>query len=97
MEEIIKTISLKELNGEPQEVDQILDKGVRNKVFRVKINDTNYIFRMNSEKRALAMYQKEKWCIDRAREVSVPTSDCLAVGISSEFTYMILNYIEGVR
>lgn len=97
MELIVTEIALKELKKKPQNILQILDKGVRNKVFKVTAHSTEYIFRLNSEKRALAMYQKEKWCMDKAREVGVPTSECLYVGMSGEYAYMILSYIEGVN
>lgn len=97
MEEIIKNISLKEFGLESQEIIQILDKGVRNKVYKVKVNNIDYIFRLNNEKNAIDMYQKEKYCIDKARGVNIPTSECYAVGSLGEYAYMILNYIEGVN
>ncbi len=97
MDETIKNISLKEFNLKPSLIEPILDKGVRNKVFKVQINNTDYIFRLNNEKNALNMFQKEKYCIDKAREANIPTSACHYVGILDEYAYMILNYIEGVN
>jgi fructosamine-3-kinase len=97
MDNIIKNISLKEFNLEPSFIEPILDKGVRNKVFKVQLNNTNYIFRLNNEKNALNMFQKEKYCIDKAREANISTSTCHYIGTLDEYSYMILNYIEGVN
>ena len=96
MDSIINEISKKELNSESQEITSILDKGVRNKVFKVSINDVEYIFRINS-KDEIDMYLKEEWCINEARKIEIKTSECLHVGTMDEYSYMILNYIEGTN
>jgi len=97
MDDLIKKIAIKEFGTEPTDFTPVLDKGVRNKVFKVIINNTDYIFRLNKEKNASKMYRKEKWCIDKAQSVNIKTSECYAVGDLGEYSYMILNYIEGVN
>lgn len=94
MQETIKNISLKEFNLEPSLIEPILDKGKVNQVFKVIINTIPYIFRFN-QKQYLNSYQKEYYCINLAREAGISTSEVYFVGVEGEFSYMILNYIEG--
>lgn len=94
MEEIVLKISQKEFGTYPNVIEQIVGKGKVNQVFRVVINDTQYIFRFNT-KEYLSSYQKEYYCINLAQEVGIPTSEVYFVGTEGEFAYMILDYIEG--
>jgi fructosamine-3-kinase len=91
---VVHKISQKEFGAGASLIEQILGKGKVNQVFKVVINDTQYIFRFN-KKEYLNFYQKEWYCINLAQEAGIPTSEVYFVGIEGEFAYMILDYIEG--
>lgn len=96
MNEVIEKIAKMELNSVPESIEVIADKGVVNNVYKVMVNKTPYIFRLN-KKGELKTFRKEEWCINKVREVGVPVSTCFATGIEGDKAYMILNYIEGIN
>ena len=96
MNETINNISQKHFDAEPNSVEQILDKGKVNQVFKVVTDKTPYIFRIN-KKDYLNTYQKEFFCIKKATEVKIPASEAYFVGIEDENSYIVLNYIEGIN
>jgi len=96
MDETINNISLKHFESLPESLEQIVDKGKVNQVFKVLINGQHYIFRLN-KKEYLPTYQKEFFCIKKAREAAIKTSDVHYVGAEGAYSYMILNYITGIN
>lgn len=96
MNEIINKISRKHFDTEPDSIEQILNKGKVNQVFKVLVDGTPYIFRIN-KKDYLNTYQKEFFCIKKATEAKIPTSEAYFVGVEDENSYMILDYIEGIN
>jgi len=96
MEEVISNISQKYFNSKPRSIEQILDKGKVNQVFKIQLDNEFYIFRFN-EKAYLNSYKKEWYCINKVREIGIPTSDVCFVGVEGDYSFMILKYIEGVN
>ena len=96
MNKIIDKISQKHFDSKPEHIEQILDKGKVNQVFKVVIDGTQYIFRIN-KKDYIKTYQKEFFCIKKATEVKIQTSKAYFVGVEDENSYMILDYIEGIN
>jgi fructosamine-3-kinase len=92
MDQVIKKISIDKFGFKPNSFEQILDKGKVNKVFKVSIKDEFY-----NDSDYLNSYQKEFYCIREAENVGIPVSKIYFVGIEGEYSYMILNYIEGVN
>lgn len=94
MDELIQKIASKELGGIPDHIESITGKGVKNDVFKVTIQNKSYIFRLNEESE-FPIYQKEQWCINKAKEAGIPVSECYGIGLEDAHAFMILDYIEG--
>jgi len=96
MEQIINKISQKELGSVPDSIEAIIDKGKTNQVYKVLVEGTYYIFRLNNRD-YLKTYEKEKFCIDKIQNLNIPSSICYGTGIENDNSYIILNYIEGMN
>lgn len=96
MNKLIERLSQIHFKSIPTEIKPILDKGKVNETYKVNIDTIPYIFRLN-KKDYLNSYQKEWYCIHKAKEVNVPVSEVYFVGTEDDYSYIILKYIEGVN
>jgi len=96
MNNLIEKISRKHFGSIPTRIKPVLNKGKINETYNVTIDSTSYIFRFN-KKDYLNSYQKEWYCINKAKTVGVPVSEVYFVGTEDEFSYIILNYVEGIN
>jgi aminoglycoside phosphotransferase (APT) family kinase protein len=96
LQEIVRIITQKSFQQEPKQIEQILEKGIVNLVFKVTLDTATYILRMQKGESALKAYQKEKWCMERVSEIGVPSPRCVALGIENGYSFSFQTYIEGV-
>jgi|GEM_PF-1316323 len=97
MEELVSKIVKSILDASSQSIEPILGKGKNNQVFKVEANDSTHILRINvfDAEEQLRLYEKEKWCAKKAREVGVLTPMVTHTGMYEEYTYSFQEYIEG--
>ena len=98
MKKLIKDIVYKDLGKNVISLDEILGKGSVNRVFTVITSDnTKYIIRMRDNLSALAEYEKERWCIERAISSGIISPKVYAVGSYDKVPYIIESYVEGIN
>lgn len=79
------------------EVTPIVGGGSVNAVFAARVGERDLIVRMSDERRGVAEYQKEAWCLERAATVGVPGPTVLAIGVVGALPYMIQTRVPGVN
>ncbi len=97
MEKIIKEILHNELNEVARSIEEIEGLGTVNKVFDVKGNDADYIIRLNEDLQKEVEYRKEKWCIENAISLRIPSPKVLSIGICNKVFFMVQEKIVGVN
>jgi len=75
---------------------QIIGKGIVNQVFVAETDNSKVIVRMN-DTGTYSSFAKEKWCIEQARAVGIPSPEVLSIGIAYETAYMIQSFVDGVN
>lgn len=75
----------------PSKVKQF-EMGYGNYVFKINIGYDKFVLRLNSEKNA---YKDTIYWIEELSRLELPVPKVINKGIYSEFSYLILNYIEG--
>jgi fructosamine-3-kinase len=96
MNPLVNEISLKEFGEIPISIEQITGKGEANFVFKIEISGNRYILRINGED-SLRTYEKEKWCMEKATSIGIPTSKTVTMGIHQDYSYQIQHHIEGIH
>jgi thiamine kinase-like enzyme len=79
----------------PASIEEIKGKGKNNLVFKVSIENTPYILRINKNLESKELYEKEKWCSDIVREKGILTPKILTIGVCSEYAFSLQEFIEG--
>ncbi|MDB5259695.1 MAG: aminoglycoside phosphotransferase family protein [Candidatus Taylorbacteria bacterium] len=97
MQELIYKITEKEFGEIPAAVEEIIDQGVINVVFRISLKERMCILRMQKSHDALKTYRMEEWCMNAALQLHIPTPRPLAVGIEEEYAYSFQEFIPGIR
>ena len=73
---------------------QILGKGIVNQVVVAETEYRKVVVRMN-DANTYSDFIKEKWCIEQAIAVGIPSPLVLSIGIADETAYMIQTFVEG--
>jgi len=78
------------------EVKKITGKGEVNDtyIFITKVN--KYFVRVDPNETTLDRFEKEKWCMDEAKKIGIPTPNVFKTGINNNHPYMIMTYIDGI-
>ncbi|MBP9711553.1 MAG: aminoglycoside phosphotransferase family protein [Candidatus Pacebacteria bacterium] len=95
MNESVTQICKNVFHKTPVDIFPIVDKGHANLVFKVTFEDLIYILRL-SKNTNLKTYVKEKWCMEKAAAVGVPTAQCVALGVYESYAYSFQTYLEGI-
>jgi len=85
------------LNMEVTEIEPIIGKGAVNQVFLVKTKNEPVIVRLNDDRQAYAIFEKERWCMEQARLLGIPGPDVISIGTYGEVAYMVLTVVEGTH
>jgi len=97
MKNVIKNILLQELNETTHSIQEIIDLGVVNRVFDVEGSSGKYIFRLNKNPNSQLEYQKEKWCLEKAILLEIPSPRVIRIGIYNQVSFMIQEKIFGIN
>jgi len=85
--------------GRAVRVRRVVGRGAVNQVFVVEGGGRSLVVRLCDAPHALRQYEKEAWCIERARRVGVPGPRVFAVGTIDEgdggAAYMIESFVGG--
>ncbi|MCH5584903.1 aminoglycoside phosphotransferase family protein [Shimazuella sp. AN120528] len=92
---VAKRICAQIIGEKIQSIHPIIGNGTVNQVYRVETNTSLFIIRMNEAPNTLAIYEKEKWCMEQAKRKGVPGPDVLAIGNMEQVTYMVQTFIKG--
>lgn len=95
MKELLHKITKTLFDTAPLEVEAIVGKGRNNQVFKVRINDIIYIFRLHGEVERLQFYKKEKWCAEIVSQSGILTPKITHVGVLDGYAYSVQEYIKG--
>src|SRR3989344_8540622 len=92
----VSEISESVLGKKAKRIRKIETFGDVNEVYFVEADSNKYVFRLNND-RGFDEFSKEKWCMEQATKVGIPTTSVLKMGEHDEISYMILPYIESVN
>ena len=95
MNHIISEIVTSELGETIESVFEITDLGSVNKVYDVTCKYANYIIRINQDQNKEFEFWKEKWCMEKASSLNIPSPKVLKVGIAQSLPFMIMIKIDG--
>jgi len=84
MENIIKEITVHALGKTPEVLDQITDKGKRNHVFKIRVDNDFYILRVNNVIDRRGLYEKEKWCYEQVKDLNIFVPKIFETGLFNE-------------
>lgn len=71
--------------------------GLTNAVYTFKVSQGEFVIRTHDDAGKSADYQKERWAMDAARAVGVPTPHVLEVGnVAAGNPYMIIERVRGI-
>ena len=80
--------------------EALLGLGSVNEIFRVQFPKKRIIVRLpkpEDKHRSGTFYEKERWCLERAASVGVPSPTVLAQGEHDGWPYQIQEFVEGVN
>ena len=69
-------------------------KGKHSQTFLIKTDADEFIVKTDTHD-ALATYQKEKWCFERAVQIGVPVPEIMAAGTLGSTAYLIQRRLPG--
>lgn len=95
-EKQVSEISEKILGEKVTVIRKIETFGDVNVVYFVETDNNKYVFRLNND-RGFDEFLKEKWCMEQATRVGIPTTSVLKMGDHGGISYMIQPYIESVN
>jgi len=79
--------------GFPSNIQQIKWKWKVNQVFKIRLWNNDYILRVSKDMPP-ETFLKERWCIDKASNVGIPSVQDIKVWSTWSYYYMLYNYIE---
>lgn len=86
-----------QLGKKVESVSEIVGLGSVNKVYYTKCKDGDFIVRINPDLGKKFEFFKEKWCIEKAKTLNIPSPKVVKVGIIHDLPYMVLDKIEGLN
>jgi len=92
----VSEISESVLGKKAKRIRKIETFGDVNEVYFVEADSNKYVFRLNND-RGFDEFSKEKWCMEQATKVGIPTTSVLEMGDYKGISYMIQPYIESVN
>jgi tRNA A-37 threonylcarbamoyl transferase component Bud32 len=97
MEKTIHDIFQENLNEETTSIRKINGYGSVNKVYDIIGKRDKYIIRLNGELNRRLEYPKEKWCIEKAINLGIPSPNVVMIGFHNGIFFMIQNKISGIN
>lgn len=84
------------ISEEILKISEIIGKGFMNRTFLVETVVAKYIIRAREED-TVSEYRKEKWCMEQAVKLGIPTPQVLHIGKSESLSFMVETYIDGTN
>lgn len=78
-------------------VDKIANLGFINEVYKVTFKDNCHIIRLRNENNVFNEYMKEKFCMEQAAKVGIPTASVIDVGYFNDIPYIIESFLDGIN
>lgn len=97
MKDIVFEIIETQLNKKVDSISKIVDLGMVNNVYDVISGDENYIVRLNPDRAKEYEFYKEKWCMEKASTLNIPSPQVLKIGVLHALPYMVMHKIEGLN
>jgi fructosamine-3-kinase len=97
MKDIIYDILEIQLSKKVKVISEIIGLGQVNKVYDVKCHNENFIVRINTDSDKMYEFYKEKWCIEKALALNIPSPEVIQVGVNKELPYMVLGKLNGLN
>lgn len=97
MEQIIQKIVYTQLGDHINTIQEIEGLGSVNMVFDVEGNYGTYIIRLNAEPQRRLEYKKEQWCIEKSKNLGIPSPKFLKIGFQDTIAFMIQEKILGTH
>ena len=94
MEKHFPDILREAVNKDITAAHQIVGKGSVNTIYIVETPTDKVVTRLNEE-RGIEEYLKEKWAIQHAIAVGIPTSDVLNIGEKDGTSFMVISFLSG--
>lgn len=94
--EVVRQIVEKVFEVSPSSIEEIKGKGKNNLVFKVVVDDSPVILRLNNRVETLKLYQKEKWCSDECIKAGIVTPKIIEVGIVEGYAFSFQEFADGV-
>lgn len=91
----VKNIIKNVFNKELKSVEEIVGKGVVNRVFQCEVEESKYILRLQNTSDALVNYTKEEWAMNLALSHGINTAKPIALGSFDKLFFSIQTFIEG--
>jgi len=77
------------------EIKQVTGRGEVNDTYIFTTNKNKYIVRIDLNETTLDRFQKEKWCMNEATKIGIPTPNVYKTGINQDHPYIVMEYIDG--
>ena len=97
---LAKRIATHHFNNAPKMLSPIVGKGSVNHIFLAIRDEVEIIIRLSDigdQDRALKFYEKERWCIEQATALGIPSPTVLALDVMDERPYMLQTRLRGVN
>ncbi len=94
IQSLARQIAFDVTGAQPLQVIPIVGLGSVNAVFRVETPNDRCIIRLNPDRR-ISVFEKERWCMEQALNLGLPTSTVIAVGALPEAAFMVQTFVEG--
>ncbi len=95
MKKISNQLFESDFNKKVDSISEIIGLGLVNKVYDVNCKNKSYVFRINPDRNKEFEFWKEKWCMEKASSLDIPSPKVLKVGLIRNLPYMITNKVEG--
>jgi len=95
MERAVNKIVQKIFKTSPSTIEEIRDKGRRNIVVKLQVENNLYILRLHTHKQELETYKKERWGSDIARKLGILTPKILEIGTEEEYVFSLQDFVDG--
>jgi tRNA A-37 threonylcarbamoyl transferase component Bud32 len=93
---LFETITKKHLRSGFVRAEKVDARGMVNNVYTLHTSAGKYIVRLDLNEVTLERFNKERWCINEATRLGIPSPKVLGMGTFDRKPYMLTSFIEGI-
>ncbi len=97
MDKLVRKITEQVFANVPTSIEEIKGKGKNNLVFKVTVNNTPIILRVNNRDNTIDLYQKEKWFAEVVKNAGIPSPKILEIGVFDQYAFSFQEFIAGIQ